>query len=104
MPYIKIPTQHKHTFTPAAASAIGGSWRSVAGQVRSLAGELRTHGSALSSTWEGNSAQQFMGEFSRMPGETDSSADLLDGLASQVESITVTEWVTKWESVWSTEY
>jgi len=38
-----------------------------------------------------------------MPGEVDGCAELLDSLAGQVESITVTEWETVTERVWQTE-
>jgi uncharacterized protein YukE len=103
MPYIRIPIQRKHTFVPDAAGAIGGSWRSVADQVRSVASGLHSIGSALDGSWEGNSKQHFMTEYDPTPGATESSADLLDSLAGQVEGITVTEWETDWEKVWSVE-
>lgn len=101
MPYVRIPIQRKHTFLPSEAGAIAGAWRSLAGQVRSVAAELQALGSGLDSSWDGNSKLAFMTEYGSAPGATESSADLLQALAGQVEHLTVTEWVTGWQEVWS---
>jgi uncharacterized protein YukE len=101
MPYIRIPVQRKHTFIPSEAAEISGSWRSLAGQVRSVASELHSLGGELDSSWEGQSKQAFLAEYSPAPGTTDSSADLLESLAGQVEGLSVTEWETDWQEVWS---
>jgi hypothetical protein len=58
-------------------------------------------GGELDGSWEGNSKRAFMSEYDPAPGTTVSSADLLEGLAGQVERLTVTEWETGWEEVWS---
>jgi len=101
MPYIRIPIQRKHTFVPAEAGAIGGHWRSLADQVRSVASDLHSLGGALDTSWEGNSKQHFMTEYDPTPGAAESSADLLQSLAGQIEHLSVTEWETDWQEVWS---
>ncbi len=100
MPYVKIPVKRAHTFVPPEAHSIAASWRQLAHDISALATGLRGLGADLQGTWEGNSAQRFLGEYHPEPGNTDSSADLLSSLAGDVESITVTEWETVWETVW----
>ena len=100
MPFVKIPVKRAHTFVPSEARSIAASWRQLAHEIAALATSLRGLGGDLQGTWEGNSAQRFLGEYHPEPGNTDSSANLLNSLANEVESITVTEWETVWETVW----
>ncbi len=100
MPYIEIPVRRSRTFVPAEAQAIAARWRGLATEIRDTAERLRSVGASLDSTWEGNSKQRFMAEFDAVPGNVAGCADLLESLATQVESITVTEWDIVMERVW----
>jgi len=103
MPYIEVEVRRSRTFVPAEAHGIAASWRGIATEVRGVAEALRVLGSALEAGWAGNARDHFLQEFGSMPGEVDGCAELLDSLAGQVESITVTEWETVTERVWQTE-
>ncbi len=103
MPFIKIPVKRAHTYIPQEAHSIAANWRQLAQQIAALASNLRGLSAALHADWEGNSAQRFLGEYDPEPGNTDSSANLLESLASQAEAISVTEWETVWETVWQSE-
>ena len=102
MPYIEVEVRRSRTFVPAEAHGIAASWRGIATEVRGVAEALRVLGSALEAGWAGNARDHFLQEFGSMPGEVDGCAELLDSLAGQVESITVTEWETVTERVWQT--
>ena len=103
MPYIEIEVRRSRTFVPPEANGIAASWRGIATEIRGVAGGLRVLGSALEADWAGNARNAFIQEFSSVPGEVDGCAELLGSLASQVESITVTEWETVTERIWQTE-
>jgi len=102
MPYVEVEVRRSKTFVPAEANGIAASWRGLATKVRGVGEGLRVLGSALEAEWAGNAKDRFMQEFSSLPGEVDGCAELLDSLAGQVESITVTEWETVTERVWQT--
>lgn len=103
MPYIEVPVRRRKTFVPAEAHQIGASWRGLAGEIRAIADELRSLGATLEGSWEGNAKQRFMESFQPLPGDVQGCASLLESLAGQVESITVTEWETVMERVWRPE-
>ena len=103
MPYIEISVRRSRTFVPAEAYAIAARWRGLAKEIREIARGLRSLGASLKATWEGNAEQRFMAEFDAVPGNVTGCAELLESLASQVESITVTEWETVMERVWRPE-
>lgn len=103
MPYIEISVRRSRTFVPAEAQAIAARWRGLAKEIREIARRLQSLGASLSATWEGNSERRFMAECDRVPGDVAGCAELLESLASRVESITVTEWETVVERVWRPE-
>ena len=103
MPYIEIPVRRSRTFVPPEAHEIAARWRALAAEIRKTSESLQAIGASLAATWEGVSKQRFMGEFESVPGNVASCADLLESLASQVESITVTEWEIVMERVWKSE-
>lgn len=103
MPYVEIEVRRSRTFVPAEAHGIAARWRGIATEIRGVAEGLRVLGSTLETGWAGNARDRFMQEFGSLPGEVDGCAELLDSLAGQVESITVTEWETVTEWVWQTE-
>lgn len=100
MPYIPESVTVKRTFVPPEAGRIAARWRGIAKEIREIALNLRSIGDSLNTTWEGTSQERFMAEYSSLPGNVEGCADLLDSLASQVASTTVTEEVevTRW--VW----
>ena len=103
MPYIDISVRRSRTFVPAEAQAIAARWRGLAKEIREITRRLQSLGASLSATWEGNSERRFMTEFDSVPGKVAGCAELLESLASRVESITVTEWETVVERVWRPE-
>lgn len=103
MPYVEIEVRRSRTFVPVEAHGIAARWRGIATQIKGVAEGLRVLGSALETGWAGNARDRFMQEFGSVPGEVDGCAELLDTLAGQVESITVTEWETVTERIWQTE-
>ena len=103
MPYIQVPVLRRKTFVPAEAPQIAGQWRGNAQRARDTAAELRSLGGGLDSSWDGNAADRFLGDFLPIHGDVGSLADRLEGYASQVESITVTEWESVVEQVWQAD-
>jgi uncharacterized protein YukE len=103
MPYVEIEVRRSRTFVPAEAHGIAARWRGIATEIKGVAEGLRVLGSALETGWAGNARDRFMQGFGSVPGEVDGCAELLDSLAGQVESITVTEWETVTERIWQTE-
>ena len=103
MPYVEIAVRRSRTFVPAEAHGIAARWRGIATEIKGVAEGLRVLGSALEAGWAGNAKEHFMQEFGSLPSEVDGCAELLDSFASQVESVTVTEWETVTERVWQTE-
>jgi WXG100 family type VII secretion target len=103
MPYIEIPVRRSRTFVPPEAHGIAARWRALAKEIREISNSLQSVSASLNSTWEGNSKQRFMAEFESSPGNVAGCADLLESLASQVESMTVTEWEIVMERVWRPE-
>lgn len=69
-------------------------------EIRSNAESLSSLRSTLDATWESTSKQRLMAEYNVLPENVDGCTELLDSLAAQVESITVTEWYTIVEKVW----
>jgi len=103
MPYVEIEVRRSRTFVPPEAHGIAASWRGIATEIRGVAEGLRVLGSALQADWAGNARDLFIQDFGSLPGEVDGCADLLEGFASQVESISVTEWETVTERIWQAE-
>ena len=103
MPYIYMEVSRSRTFVPAEAHKIADRWRGIAVEIRSNAESLSSLGSTLDATWEGTSKQRLMAEYHVLPGNVGGCAELLDSLAAQVESITVTESYTVVEKVWHPE-
>jgi uncharacterized protein YukE len=85
---------------PPEAPGIASSFRSAAGKLRGVSGNLRSVGGELDGSWEGNSKNLFMADFSPEPGNVDSFASWLDGAASRIESMTVMIWETYTEREW----
>ena len=100
MPYIQMAVRRSRTFVPAEAQAIAVRWRGLAREIRDTAEGCRSVCASLDSTWEGNAKQRFMAELNSVPGNVTGCAELLESLATQVESITVTEWEIVMERVW----
>ncbi len=100
MPYINMEVRRSRTFVPAEAHGIAGRWRGLAAETRSKAESLGTLGSTLDATWEGTAKERLMAEYDVLPGNVAGCAELLESLATQVESIAVTEWETVMERVW----
>lgn len=88
---IRVP----RTFVPPEAHKIAADFRRAARESRQLASQLRSVGGTLNSTWEGNSKNQFMGEFNPEPGNLDSYASYLEQCARNIEHIKVTIWEEK---------
>ena len=103
MPYINVEVRRSRTFVPAEAHGIADRLRGMAAETRSNAESFRSLGSRLDATWEGNAKQRLMVGYNVLPGNVDGRAEMLDSLAAQVESITVTEWYTVMEKVWQAE-
>jgi uncharacterized protein YukE len=64
---------------------------------------LRSLSGALDGTWDGNASDRFLAEFTPVSGDVEALAERLEAHASQVESITVTEWETVVERVWQAD-
>ncbi len=82
----------KRTFIPPEAPRIAAEFRKSANEVRMQAGRLRGVQGTLDSTWQGNSKNVFMGNFSSEPGNVESYASWLESKASEIENMTVTIW------------
>ena len=88
---IKVP----NTFIPPEARQIAAAFRAAAAQVRAQASSLKGVGYTLNSSWEGNSKNNFMGDFSPEPGNVESYASWLEDRARDIEHMKVTVWETK---------
>ena len=88
---IRVPK----TIHPPEAKGIAASFRRAAGEARKLSGKIQTIGNTLNDTWEGNSKERFMSEFSQEPGNLNSYADYLEDCARKIESIEVIIWEEK---------
>jgi uncharacterized protein YukE len=87
----------KRTIHPPEAKEIANKFRRAASEARKLAGQIQKIGSTLNSTWEGNSKESFMAEFTPEPGNLNSFADYLEECAQKIESIEVEIW--DWKEV-----
>ena len=88
---IRVPK----TFVPKEAHAIAGNFRRAAGEARTLAAQLGRLGNHFNTTWEGNSKNNFMGDFSPEPGNLYEYANYLERCANDIERTTVTIWEEK---------
>ena len=102
-----MPTpQPKHTPTPRIvkrrivppqAPEVAARFRQVADRVDGLGGELERVGGNLEPTWEGNSKNKFFANYSPVPGQIRSLADMLRQLANEIERITIEIEETVWD-------
>ncbi len=74
---------------PKEAREIAEKFRQSARKARALAQTLRKSAGILDSSWEGNSKNNFMGEFKGEPSKLESYADWLDSKAREIENIKV---------------
>ncbi len=74
---------------PKEAKGIAEKFRQSARQARALAQTLRKTAGVLDSSWEGNSKNNFMGDFKGEPSKLESYADWLESKANEIENITV---------------
>lgn len=85
------------TFVPPEAAQIAAEFNKAANDAINLSNQLSNISGTLESTWEGNSKNSFMGDFSPEPGNLRSYAQYLRNCAHQISQIRVTVW--EWQEV-----